>query len=1351
MSDGNAEQTPPVQTGPPAAADTPRYTLTSEQLEWLHRNHYQAFKLAKGNRGTKKNSKRALSLLENQYANGKDFSDRVVVPAFVKQFHSQWDNATVETWKASLEKASVNTSHMTLISTDRDSRKSVPLTWFLSAISFAIYARYRLVRRDGEHKTKQEAANHQKGSASHPKRVYPENEWARANPSLVSEEIKTRTGSSSGSGNITEAKRVNQVALARLPVEERASFVNNTFLKEVRRLANHANVVAGISFTMTFTYEAVEDDGQASHRIEGYTSPSIQDWATTEEYGDHIAQFSSWARLEKGVTVAGQSPAIATIPDVENLYRPMYPHEANENLGSHVVRTMNRQFLIAEYSFYGGNGSLPWKEISDAYTKGEITQWIHNWPEGVPFDELTRISYEGNVELFRVLRRRQDGAPPDSWLWFSQVYAGTTLPRGNQDSCSRDSIVRRGHIVFRLQFDKPVSRPQSDRPVVYKTESWRYLHHSTAQRSLEHWLSLPCIAYDPSSELMRTEVFNLVRSVLDGTDKRLSDQIVNFLARINEIQRHGPFSPELGIWGISDSVESTPKVLPVSKPSNVPEYLVVFMQEFWPNKSYALSSYDATKAGYPHSATFEFFLTWIDSLLSGGLFHTRSNTLLGGDAGYVWVGLSLVRFVLVTSVATLGAKYHLPPPDGFDVARLGYEHQKLLAYFNRLDEYSKESLITLSKSSSERVQIADQALLDLEADDAPRFDAVPTDEEDQTTTTTDAIPSTALGSTKGKKTTSAPQAARSRSNASTGKPSERGQPTGGSTRRRGDPSGNPDESTSRKAPREDDSSKDAQIDISWFEPRPLNQDFAPRKNAFGPFAPQPEVPDHPGTAQDMFVDVHKCLNTLQPALRAWDRFDGPFVPYPVPVIKAAELLSQSFPHPILRELFEGILLHRYLWNRSRLLWPEVVKLATPILQAARMLASLLKSMKALVDDRPNGPIKKKLEQTCTDATRGLIQCRAVVESLVRFEELSTRTANLLQDAWDGDVRSWGVEQVMKLGYGLAAWRNASDQLAYDLEQEFRQLVWIHELDLRLNNIHYRVGCPDSAIYVGQANGPYDALLAMTATNDKAEIQIASPDTNERMVDVPADVEPRNDLNSNPASEQETRTVGPGPQATTIGPDETTSVLPQPLPDSPSIPDAVPDLVAPPLTSLASPLQPDGEGPSGVGIEGGTTEESGLSAARSGETANEQPGSKETGAGAANSDAGDKNGDGVEGPTPEKKPLRRSGRLSTVAQGVQAAAERKGQPGRSQGANIKGKGKAKAKRKKEEESEEEPEGDDLEAYRMQKQFESSGASGSAGEGQGPDGESGKEDVVGKTSASRPKRSTGAAGSKRARFE
>ncbi|QRV97692.1 hypothetical protein RhiJN_25711 [Ceratobasidium sp. AG-Ba] len=377
MSDGGAEQTPPVQTGSPAAADQPRYTLTSQQIEWLRQNHYQRFKLMKGHRGTKKTSKRALSLPENEYANGRDFSDRVVAPAFVKEFHRQWDKQTVETWKASLEKASLTTSHISFLLADLDLRKYFPMSCPLSVVLFpvrvhdvalsqAIYDAFsRLVRREGEQNAKKDAAAYQMGSTSNPKRVYPENEWARANPSAVSEEINNQTGTSSSPGvgvwrhvvsstfnalpvhkrarwqNATEAKRANQMTLARLPVEERASFVKNLFLKDVRRLANNANVVAGLSLTMTFTYEAIESDGQASHRIEGYTSPSIQEWATTEEYGDHIAQFSSWARDVKGstfvsqydtlltwllgVAVMGQPPPMATIPDVGNLYRPMYP------------------------------------------------------------------------------------------------------------------------------------------------------------------------------------------------------------------------------------------------------------------------------------------------------------------------------------------------------------------------------------------------------------------------------------------------------------------------------------------------------------------------------------------------------------------------------------------------------------------------------------------------------------------------------------------------------------------------------------------------------------------------------------------------------------------------------------------------------------------------------------------------------------------------------------------------------------------------------------------------------------------------------------------------------------------
>ncbi|QRV97691.1 hypothetical protein RhiJN_25710 [Ceratobasidium sp. AG-Ba] len=619
--------------------------------------------------------------------------------------------------------------------------------------------------------------------------------------------------------------------------------------------------------------------------------------------------------------------------------------------------------------------------------------------------------------------------------------------------------------------------------------------------------------------------------------------------------------------------------------------------------------------------------------------------------------------------------------------------------------------------------------------------------------TPDVAPNLVPAGVKGKQKKSALKAARSCSNASSSaQPNEPGQPIGDSIQRRGDPCGNPDKSTPRNTPRKDnDSSKNDQIDFSWFELRYIGQNFALRKNAFGPFASQPEVPDHPGTPQDMFVNVHKCLKTLQPALRAWEAFDRPFVPYPIPVIKAAKLLSKNYPHPLLREIFEGVLLHRYLWNRSQILWPQAVELATPILRVARMLASLLKSMSLLAGERPSGPIKKKLEETCMDATRAIIQCRVVVQGLVRFKELSTRTANSLQDAWDGDVKSWGVEQVMKLAHGLACWRNASDQLSDDLNQEYHQLIWIHELDMQPKKINYRVGCPDEAIFDGQANGPYDALLAAIETPDRAASQITSPDANEGREDVPIDTEPRNNINPNPSSERDAQTVSPDLQSTGDGPNEETTVHPPASPDPPSSAHLGSDLAAPPSATSVSPTQPDGERPSGADTMVGMTAAKGDSAACSVDAADEQAGSEETAAAAVDLGTLDEHGDKVGAAAPEKTPLRRSGRLSTVAHGAQTPAGTKDQSGLPQGENVKGKGKAKAKRKKRDEIEEELEHDDLEAYRMQKEFETGGASGSSGDEPGADKGSGKETGIAKESALRPRKSAGTARAKWARFE
>ncbi|KAG9077169.1 hypothetical protein FRC06_009069, partial [Ceratobasidium sp. 370] len=635
----------------------------------------------------------------------------------------------------------------------------------------------------------------------------------------------------------------------------------------------------------------------------------------------------------------------------------------------------------------------------------------------------------------------------------------------------------RGHTVYVLHFDHPVSRPQTDHPVGYLEASWRYYYHNGQQRSLDHWCGLPSAPYDPTSTLISEDTLGFVRAILQPVDVTLCNLVIDIFTCLNEMQKHGAFTTPEGIWNVDDALKPLPNIIPASKPANPSAFISAYLRELWVQPTYALSSYAALKAGFPPNSTMEHFFSWLDSVFGSSFVHKPSGTLQGGDAGSVWLAVSLVRFVLNTSIATLKATVHEDPPDSLDLERLGTEHPKLVSYLHQLHARLKASLEILSASSSERVHVAEAILSSPEATDSndELDDVVPAPGPSPEATLPSAAPA---GGAKRKRAASKHTVAKPKRSDKKGKQPARSQALpslGGKLARRKTFSALNDSDAEHVISSREDSPAPPPpsviIDHAWFEPRDNLADFSQRHHVFGRFAAQPDVPAHNGTPHDILIDLHNCLRDVKTALAAWRAFDASFHAYPGTAIRHATELSKRDPRVRLRPVLAGILLHRFCFNRSQSLWPKVVELTQPIFLVVRKLTTILKTVDSIVEERSIGPARKKLLGSRPSIIQATIECRAVVEVLAGMENLCTSKANLMEDAWQKDLSSMDVGAVMSLARFIGDWRTETAQLATDFRQIYVHYYIAHEIEGGLPEpIRYRVGCPDEDVYDGDTNG-----------------------------------------------------------------------------------------------------------------------------------------------------------------------------------------------------------------------------------------------------------------------------------------
>ncbi|KAG9124039.1 hypothetical protein FRC07_013101 [Ceratobasidium sp. 392] len=916
--------------------------------------------------------------------------------------------------------------------------------------------------------------------------------------------------------NLAAEKRAQQVITARLPVLEHqgqvvfffrsllssqswlviCSFLKG-FLSDLRTMTEAARLVVGLSFTGIFSFETEDEAGQPHIEVDSYTSRNISAFVQTEEHGDMLARFGQWYRVEMGRAVKGLAPSPDIIPDAKNYYRPIYPLEIGDRPRAHSLRNMNRHFFNAYHrKFFVDSltlaAAVPYRFLAEEYQAGRIKHWIPNWPDAVPFDDFSRLTYDDNLALFNIFRRAQEAEAPETCLWFAQAIAGTTRPT-KVDASDVTTIEVDNRAVYVLHYDEPVSQPQSDTPIAYPESAWRYYYHIGHQRTLDHWCGLHSASYDPTVTLISNDTIEFVQSVFDPVDRELSRTVVGLMQAVNAIEKFGPHTTPEGIWG-SMGARKRPTFLPGAKPVNCASFISLSIRQYWLDPSYCMSAFAAEQAGIQVDATFGNVLAWAESMMSAALVHGQSKTLQGGDGGVVWVVVVLVRVLLNTSVRALKTSTYQDPPADLDLENLATEHQKVVRLLQRLSVLLESTRKILAESSRERVAVCKAFLSQPDEVDAES----PTGPEDGG----EAGHDQSLQPVSGPPDSSRPAKGKRPGNKSVAVTTKatpariklpKGQGPGSKKKFTAKSTTGPVPNASTISTKgssfgalnvsEDEyviSSRETSpippalsIDCAWFEPRatPINVDFSKREHYYGPLSAQPKVPPHPGNAQDLIADFHTYHTLLNKSLDAWTSFDAAFRPYPLVALRQAEALAKRDPRPNLRRLIQGILLQRFLINRCRDLWPKVVELMAPIVSATRNLTAIGKAMDAMeswsVDDKLlRGSVRKVRRELDHDIQGG----REVMQAVTSYAGLTTWWANELKDGWEVDISLLDMPAVMTLSHGLASWRNEADDLKINLDKVNISLHLTHELNNPTRKTRFHAGCPDPGIFDGAANG-----------------------------------------------------------------------------------------------------------------------------------------------------------------------------------------------------------------------------------------------------------------------------------------
>ncbi|KAF8673580.1 hypothetical protein RHS04_07632 [Rhizoctonia solani] len=1005
------------------------FKLNPVERAWVIDNFYQEFLTNKANRGARNKP------------NGKKFAHSTVTDAYIEHHWGSWSQQKKDRYRAKLQVVIYNLFNNTL-------------------------------SQDGAVQKADEASK----APKKPKKISPENEWSRNNPQEVQREmnkyLENTPGSSWNVGSIrhvtcrafeglpsdqkqywqdqAEAERQRQNASLPYQGEALVHYVSD-WMKLLNRLALDGERCGNLSLAAFVGWQSIDSNGVAVQNVDIYTSENIAGFKDSPEQIEAHAKFTHWLEGHNGVAIRGSDPAPTAIPNPNFHNRPeMPPLEGKPKLA--LIRQQNRDFINADWSFYGGVGPTPWTLLGEIYRQGQLHTWIHGWPEDLEFSEPSNQNITDAVRVHELLRGRQNGVAIDKQIRFKRVFGSINPPPAHCVATRISKVQHRGNTVHQLDYDGPVDKPQCERAVAYPPRCWAYFYHQFQQKNLDHWLGLASVSNMPVVVLIPDNVLMFIRGFLGPVDSVLSAKVVKTLEMVNLIEEHGPHTTPQGIWGLADANNPLPVLMPARKLSTPSTLASRVIGEFWVPDSYGMSSYAAQSKGLGAHSTLEYFFMSIDRLKDSSFIHLTSQTVQGGIGGVVNIIIPLVQLLLNAAVSALNIKnLPSPPPSSLDLDGLGHgEFYKIRKYFDAWSELCEQSISILSKTSHERIHSGDNIARSVETLDRDLTSIDAGDDELPRIDTTQPTKATGKG----------------RALPSRHAPEDDMAPMPTTQFDRGSNSG-------ERIP--DNEVVPVVLDNALFEHTPQRRsstDFDQRKHIFGLFAAQPAVPTITADPSDIAKEAEVCLTEAQAAVSRWHVLDTLYnVPYPLAAMQHAQTLSQRADESI-RPLVTILLLHRFDLNRCRDLWPRVKSSHQGVLLSLRKLSQICKALEDLVRDEAQLQITvKKFDDILAEVKAQSLMCRAIVEPLKQLEQISTYHANCLKDLWDANIFELDPTEVAELVHGLDAWRNHAEETLCELSHFVAkkwQLLGLHDYAEMPKELNFRFGSPGGALFTAES-------------------------------------------------------------------------------------------------------------------------------------------------------------------------------------------------------------------------------------------------------------------------------------------
>ncbi|KAG8722788.1 hypothetical protein FRC09_005722 [Ceratobasidium sp. 395] len=358
---------------------------------------------------------------------------------------------------------------------------------------------------------------------------------------------------------------------------------------------------------------------------------------------------------------------------------------------------------------YGGNGHVPYKEITEDIAAGHYS-WIPQEciPDNTVFKEPGKLK---KAECLVWLNHLRDWRIDSSSFRFAKVYTvQRSLFPSNSQASSLKEIDRNGVAVYIATYNGPVTAPQNAKAVTYPQEAWDWMYHSLKPgESSSDATKLPrgtlptrvegdAGAFTPFD----SEEVGMVEKVFSGCEPRPQRIVSNLMDAFNRLEKVLPHWTAKGLWAQDGpSSQLLPRLLPAAHPTHLTGSS--FLKTQWLEPEY----YQRPKAGSEHCSR-DFLENYqFDSRTGGPGFHAETGTLVGGHNGSSWIARAIIKYCANAGAVhpSTGVKFDVPIPAGYDSSRLSVEDfERSLDWGEAWTDVVEESILLLAPSAGERWQ-----------------------------------------------------------------------------------------------------------------------------------------------------------------------------------------------------------------------------------------------------------------------------------------------------------------------------------------------------------------------------------------------------------------------------------------------------------------------------------------------------------------------------------------------------------------------------------------------------------------------------------------------------------------------